>query len=135
MKNKKLNHSALSKEWVLKAKDDELNAVSILKHRDGTASVVCFLSQQMAEKYLKAFLTFRGERFPKIHILDFLLELCLKLDSGFIKLKDDAIFLTDFYVETRYPGDYPEFNWKDGEKAFKAALRIKDFISGILFQA
>lgn len=109
-----------------------MNALSILKHRDGTASAACFLSQQMAEKYFKAFLTFKREGFPKIHILDSLLGLCLKIDSSFIKLKDDAIFLADFYVETRYPGDYPEFNWKDGEKAFGAALRVKDFVLGLI---
>ena len=45
------------KEWLDKANDDYLNAKSILNHKDGAPSGVCFLSQQLAEKCLKALLT------------------------------------------------------------------------------
>ena len=115
-------------EWIKKGKDDELNARSILKHRDGTPGGVCFLSQQMTEKYLKAFLVGRKQWFPKIHPIDKLTQYCQKVDFSFLELKDDAIFLTEFYVETRYPSDYPEFSWKEAEQAFAAAQRIKDFV-------
>ncbi|MBI2459091.1 MAG: HEPN domain-containing protein [Parcubacteria group bacterium] len=47
------NKKIIAARWVRKARDDELNIRSILKHRDGAPSGVCFLSQQMAEKYLK----------------------------------------------------------------------------------
>lgn len=119
-------------EWIKRAKDDELNAKSILKHRDGTPGAVCFLSNQMAEKYLKAFLVSRKQWFPKIHPLDTLAELCREIDSSFERLKKDAIFLNSFYMRTRYPGDYPEFTWQEAEKAFKAALKIKEFVLGKL---
>ena len=115
-------------EWIKKAIDDELNARSILTHRDGTPSCACFLSQQMAEKYLKAFLVHKKKWFPKIHPLDKLVELCGKLDSSFEELKESAIFLTEFYVPVRYPGDCPEFSWRDAEEAFEAAERVKDFV-------
>lgn len=55
-------------EWLKKAEDDELNAKSILKHRDGTPSGVCFLSQQIAEKCLKTLLVFNKKEFPKFMI-------------------------------------------------------------------
>ena len=99
----------LVEEWVKKATDDELNAQSILRHRDGTAGGVCFLSQQMAEKYLKAFLVHREGRYPKVHPTDALWELCVALDPAFAVIKEDAVFLTHFYVPSRYPGDYPDF--------------------------
>lgn len=53
-----------AEEWIKKAHDDELNAQSILKHRDGTPAGVCFLSHQMAEKYFKAFLVFMVSKNP-----------------------------------------------------------------------
>ena len=82
----------------------------------------------MAEKYLKAFLVFQKKWFPKIHPLDKLVESCKEIDSDFEDLKEDAIFLNGFYVPTRYPGDYPEFGWKDAEDAFESATKIKDFM-------
>ena len=56
MSDKSLKKDLITREWLKKVKDDELNAASILRHRDGTPNGVCFLSQQMAEKCLKAFL-------------------------------------------------------------------------------
>lgn len=60
----------LAEEWFSKAKDDEMSAKDILQDREGAASTVCFLAQQMAEKYLKGYLVFQGKDFPKIHQLD-----------------------------------------------------------------
>jgi len=128
MKDNVKSKELLVEEWLKRAYDDELNARSILTHKDGAPNGPCFLSQQMAEKYLKAYLVLRKKRSPRIHALDNLLELCMKIDSTFRKLKKDAIFLNKFLVATRYPGDYPEFSWKDAEDAFKTALSIKDFI-------
>lgn len=128
MKNNFSSKELQVEEWIKKGVDDELNAWSILKHKDGTPSGVCFLSQQMAEKYLKAFLVWRRQRFPKIHPIDKLVQYCQEIDSTFLKLKSDAIFLTEFYTETRYPADYSEFSWQDAEQSFAAAKRIKTFV-------
>ncbi len=127
MKNQK-NLEKLAEEWFLKANDDELSAKDILSDKEGAPSTVCFLSQQMAEKYLKGYLVFCGERFPKIHDLDKLAKLCREINSEFDKIKDEAKYLADFYIATRYPGDYPEFFWQDAERAFQSALKIKDFV-------
>jgi HEPN domain-containing protein len=128
MPNKFSKKELQTEEWLKKARDDELNANSILTHRDGTPNGVCFLSQQMAEKYLKAFLVYHKKWYPKIHPLDVLWELCREINSSFKKIKKEAVFLTTFYVATRYPGDYPDFTWKDAEKAFKSAQKIKKFV-------
>lgn len=128
MKDNIKSKELLVEEWLKRAYDDELNARSILVHKDGAPNGPCFLSQQMAEKYLKAYLVFRKKRFPRIHALDNLLELCMEMDSSFSKLKKDAIFLNKFLVATRYPGDYPEFSWKDAKEAYDAAVRVKDFV-------
>jgi len=128
MANKLSSQDLIVEEWLKRAKDDELNAASILKHKDGVPNGVCFLSQQMAEKYLKAFLVQEKRKYPKIHSLLKLTEICLEIDKKFKEIKDDVIFLNAFYVPTRYPGDYLEFSWQEAKQAFEAATRIKNFI-------
>lgn len=118
----------LASEWFSKARDDELSAEDILKDREGAASTVCFLSQQMAEKYLKGYLVFKEKEFPKIHDLARLLKLCGYLDPEFVKLAQEAQYLRPFYIATRYPGDYPEFSFEIAEDAFKKAMVIKEFV-------
>lgn len=118
------------REWLKKAEDDECSANSILRRKDGAPSTVCFLSQQMAEKYLKALLVFHGSNFPKVHDLLELATLLLNLEAEIEKLRDDLNNLNSYYIETRYPGAYPEFSWADAEMAFAAAIRVKEFIFG-----
>ncbi len=119
----------LAGEWFRKAQDDELSIEAIMKEEEGAPSTVCFLSQQIAEKVLKAFLANEEIDFPKIHHLERLLGLCKEIDNTFKELNEEAVVLTEYYIETRYPGDYPEgFNWCDARKAFKAAKKIKKFV-------
>ena len=54
MQNKFSPQELQAKEWIKKANDDELNARSILAHRDGMPSGTCFLSHKMVEKYLNS---------------------------------------------------------------------------------
>jgi HEPN domain-containing protein len=115
-------------EWFEKAHDDELNAASILRHRDGAPNGTCFLSQQMAEKYLKGLLLFHGKEFEKVHDLLRIASLILEVEPEVHKIKNDCKTLNRFYIETRYPGDYPEFHWGDAEEALQAALEIKNFV-------
>ena len=115
-------------EWIKYAESDEKNASSLLKHRDGTPRGVCFLAQQMAEKYLKAFLVARKKWFPKIHYLDKLVELCGGLEQDFLELKQEAVFLNEFYSDSRYPMSFTSFFWEDAEEAFKSASKIKEFV-------
>lgn len=115
-------------EWFKKAQDDELNGLSILKHRDGAPSGVCFLAQQMAEKYLKGMLVYHNRPFRKIHDLVELETLLREYARDITDLHDDLRLLNRFYVKTRYPGDYSEFFWKDAEEALAAAERVKEFV-------
>lgn len=125
MENKRLE---LARLWFEKAEEDKCGAEDIMESRHGFANTSCFLLQQMAEKYLKGFLVYKGKEFPKIHQIDRLVKLCGEADKDFNKLKGDAEFLSAFYVAARYPGDFPDFIWKDAEKAFRAAKKIKKLI-------
>lgn len=114
--------------WLRKANEDGLSAEAILKDKDGAPSTVCFLSQQMAEKYLKGLLVFYEKEFSKIHDLIKLEELLLDIEPDIEKLDRELDLLNRYYIETRYPGDYPEFTWEDAEEAYKSAKKIKKFV-------
>ena len=124
----KENNKKLVGEWFKKAEDDEKAVENLLKEK-GPFSVICFLSQQMAEKYLKGRLVFNGRKFRKTHDLGVILELCKKIDKNFSKLEDDCDFLTRYYIATRYPGEFLEgISEKEADKAFKKAKELKEFI-------
>lgn len=125
-------HQPLVEEWLLRAADDEANARSILKHRDGTPAGACFLSQQAAEKYLKALLLHHTHDVPKVHDVIELANLIEVHTPGIAaELKEDLILLRPFYISTRYPADIPldAFTWLLAEQAFNAAVRTKEFVS------
>ena len=114
-------------KWQHRAEED-IRAMEEMLHKSGLPNPVCFHAQQAAEKYLKGFLVFHGVRFAKIHNLVLLLDKCMEIDSKFSQLKEDIVFLDTFYVETRYPGDFPEFSMKESEDAYVAAIRVKNFV-------
>lgn len=116
--------------WFNKANDDELNIKSLLKHRDGTPGAVCFLSQQMAEKYLKGLLVYLKNEIIKTHDLIKISEIITDSLPDTKEIREAANSLNQFYIETRYIGDFPEFSWKDAEKAYNAAKEIKEFVLG-----
>ncbi|MCI0565673.1 HEPN domain-containing protein [bacterium] len=123
----------LAEEWVAKGNDDELNALSILKHQDGTPTGVVFLCHQMAEKFLKAYIVHTQKKYPKSHNLGELVEMCANASSSFGTLGDAAAFLDPLYIPSRYPGDYPEFMWDVAERAYKTAALVKEFVLDKLY--
>lgn len=73
----------LSQLWLAKANDDLLWAKATVK--DKFYSSACFVSQQVAEKVLKAFLIFCGHRLIKTQLLPMLLEAAGQYDKNFIQ--------------------------------------------------
>jgi len=121
------NKEILYQEWFKKAEEDELSIRALLEEGGGAPSTICFLAQQMSEKYLKGLLVFRVQIFRKIHDLLDLETLLQSVDPDIIDIHAELTLLNRYYIETRYPGDYPEFSQKEAEEAFAAASRIKEF--------
>jgi HEPN domain-containing protein len=70
--------------------------------------MICFASQQSAEKYLKAFLVGNNVRFSKTHILvRELLPLGEGKDSEFKYLAPHLAVIDPYVGAFRYPGDEP----------------------------
>jgi len=122
------NNRKLANEWFEKAKDDERAIKNLLKER-GPFSIICFLSQQMAEKYLKGYLVFQKKPVKKVHDLVEILEICRTIDKNFEKLSSFCSFLNRYYITSRYPGDFFEgISEKEAKEAYQKAQEIKQFI-------
>ena len=114
--------------WRLKAEED-FSAASILAEHGGPAATICFLCQQVAEKYLKGYLLLRRHSPKRIHHLDVLLEDCIALDDSFQRLVDGAVFLKRYYIESRYPDDIPQdVRPEEAAEAMTAASDLRDFV-------
>jgi HEPN domain-containing protein len=119
--------NTIVKEWIAKAEED-YHAALRLHHfsHEPTPSVICFLAQQCAEKYLKAFLTQNNTPFRKTHDLEELLELIVPLSSDFEPIRDSLLLLNDYAVDIRYPGEVavPE----EAEEAVKALRTVRTLV-------
>jgi HEPN domain-containing protein len=115
--------------WIAKAEEDIRACKILLESDDFPTTVVCFHAQQVAEKYMKAFLTGMGIEFRKTHdLLTLLDEYCLSVNADFNGIRDQLKELTDYAIDVRYPGgELPPSN-SEAKKALDAALIIKQFI-------
>jgi HEPN domain-containing protein len=96
-------------EWIARAEEEYIAAKRLIRARvRPTYGIVCFLSQQCIEKYLKALLTSAKVHFPKTHDLIRLLDLATQ-KTGSVELVRDLLKpLNDYAVDVRYPGDEPD---------------------------
>jgi HEPN domain-containing protein len=109
-----------------KADDDLGAAARLLEAEPGYFAIIAFHCQQGAEKALKAFLTWHQVEFPKTHDLRLLLDLIAKVDETLANALADAQVLTQYGVEYRYPGDYPEVGHEDVAEALRIAVTVRD---------
>lgn len=122
---------ALAETWLRYARNDEASATVLLEERRSDAAGVCFLSQQIAEKCLKALLVARTGEYVRTHDFATLLERLNRVVPGIeATLRDATSVLDPYYVGTRYPADLPieSLGWHDAEAAFDAAQTIKRFV-------
>jgi HEPN domain-containing protein len=78
---------------------------------------VCFHCQQCAEKYFKGLMEEIGLNIVKTHDLEIILNALLPHHSELRSRRRGLLFLTDFAVDTRYPGS------NASKRQAKAALR------------
>ncbi len=93
-------------DWMEKANQDYVSAKIILDN-DGPTNVAAFLLQQAIEKVLKAYLLHQSGELVKGHSIGTLLGLCIKYEPLFKQYQDDCATIDDYYIETRYPPDFP----------------------------
>lgn len=92
---------------------------------------LCFQAQQAAEKALKALLLRHGDEFPKTHSIGVLLQL-VQEHEAVPEGVDEAIDLTDYAVQARYPGDYYPVDEEEYERSVQIATRVVDWVADVL---
>ena len=117
--------------WLEQAESD-FSSLDILfkaeKH-----DLVCFLSQQVAEKALKAYLLFHEEESVHSKSNVRLCDMGSKFDKDLPELKKKIKNLSPYYVETRYPDALEEiparfFDNDDAKKAIDMAKHALEFV-------
>ena len=120
------------RQWLLRAEEDFNAAESLITQGTSFLNTVCFHSQQAAEKFLKAFLTYHQVEFPKTHDIAELLDLIASVNSDLSEFLHDIVILTNYGVDVRYPGDIPEITVKDAKQAIQMAEKVRKSILELL---
>jgi HEPN domain-containing protein len=120
----------LTREWVRKAESDYRGASQLARSRPPVHDLICFCSQQCAEKYLKALVEEQGLAVPRTHDLEDLLELLLPLHPELATLRRGAKFLIQFAVDARYPGF--QASQRQGQAAQRWATRVRMAVRAVL---
>jgi len=107
-------------DWLKRAKSNLARARVGKVVEDVLYEDLCFDAQQAVEKALKSLCVMHGIRFGKVHDIAYLMELLEKANIKIPKRLQKAKILTNYAVETRYPGDYVPVD----EEMYNAALTI-----------
>jgi len=117
--NERIDLNAVVRAWIEKAEADHRTVRLLMASgKDCPADIVCFHAQQCVEKYLKALLCVKGVDFPKVHDIG---ELVALLPKGFpsILTEKDQDRLTEYAVDSRYPGPAREISFTEAVEAAK----------------
>jgi HEPN domain-containing protein len=119
--------SATALNWLRRAKSNLLLAQTT-KPEEVFWEDLCFDAQQCVEKSLKALLIFYNIRYPHTHSISVLLKTLQENRISFPEEFFQASFLTDYAVESRYPGNLELATQKDLEKALEHAQAIFNWV-------
>jgi HEPN domain-containing protein len=99
------NNETEARRWLEQSKHDARAAE--INIREWYFEIACFLSQQAAEKALKAFLYLKGERPVVGHSAYLLCKRCEAYGQEFGDILDVCKELDRYYIPTRYPNGLP----------------------------
>jgi HEPN domain-containing protein len=112
------------REWLNRARSNLAKA----RGASGTPGVyledLCFDAQQAAEKAIKAVLIHLGMRFPHVHDLAQLLALVERAGESVSESIRRAAGLSEYAVETRYPGLSEPVTWPEYQEAVAIAEEL-----------
>lgn len=106
---------ALVRDWLVKAQRDLSSARKLATDPDPYLDTAVYHCQQSAEKAVKGLLVFYGQRFKKVHNVQFLITQALPFAPELAEQLEAAERLTPYATLFRYPGvilepDRPEYD-------------------------
>lgn len=119
----------LTRAWLVKARNDLGAARKLASSPEPYLDAAIYHCQQAAEKMLKGFLTFHGQRFEKVHNLPLLVTQAMTLQPTFNDWLDAAERLTPDATLFRYPGEVLE---PDPSEFTQALIDAEDLYAFIL---
>jgi len=117
--------------WQRFAREDLAAARALLDLSEMAPRQACWLSQQASEKALKSIFVMQQIDFPRLHDLDVLHGL---LPSGWTitVTTEELAWLSEWSIEGRYPGDWPEAAQADATRAVELATTIVDLVARLM---
>ena len=114
------------KDWFEIADDDYESAVFLTTKYRKPLEIICYHLSQAVEKYLKAFIHYNNIIPQKTHDIRKLLLKCKSLDSQFIQIEKECLFINLFTTQLHYEkrGEIAE---SDMEICLKYAEIVKNF--------
>ncbi|QWR78976.1 HEPN domain-containing protein [Candidatus Magnetomonas plexicatena] len=123
-----MKNTLKAREWLKRAKSNLARARLGKVSDEILYEDICFDAQQAVEKALKAVCVINEINFNRAHDISYLIDL---LDTANIKLPKRlhrAKLLTNYAVETRYPGDYMQIDKDMYEDALKIAEMVLKWV-------
>lgn len=117
--------------WVRKNNEDWQSA-RVEFHETRNYGLVCFLCQQIIERYLKICLMFFQGDYPKIHDLLKLLELVKKYDKDILDYREECEFVDKFYIEMRYPVVLQPVSKEDAKKSMTYTESVVRYVKTLM---
>ena len=106
MARRKSTDSKIYTDWMVYAEND-LRAAALLRKSPHTLLLSAFHSHQAIEKTIKAFMLANKGYAPDGHNIIYLCKMASRINEGFLDWIDECVALNNYYVQTRYPPDFP----------------------------
>jgi HEPN domain-containing protein len=122
--------------WLRQAAED-LRWTRML-YDQGAYHLACFLSQQVTEKALKAFLYTQGQELVIGHSVESLCRSAAEFEPGFTEKARTWNLLDTYYIPTRYPNGIPDgipadvFTETAGRQAVDMATDAVSYVRGLI---
>lgn len=117
--------------WIQK-NDEDWKSVNVEYKETENYALVCFLCQQIIERYLKVCLMFFKEDYPKIHNLLELLDMVAEYDEHVKDYSEECEFVDKFYIEMRYPVMFQPVNKEDAKQAMTYTEDVARYIKTLV---
>lgn len=111
-------------DWLRRSKSDLQLGKAALHTQDVLPEDACFHAQQCAEKALKALLFQLDISFPRTHAIEVLLDLLKSNELNIPNGVDEAFELSQYAVQTRYPGEWEVVTQSEARGALERAALV-----------